>query len=315
MRNKYGWPENAADSDVKFVYRMVKCNGPDLFQDLHEFTEYNVSIKDHAYLYAISSLTSSGCVAKAIKLYDELDDQYTQKISNVLLRTTTGLIEEATDDKEEFNNLMELIKHIISREHSPISKKVFADLMKVDLLRDTFGLSASLQSLKQPELVDRHLKEGIANLIRKLKQSPDNLVHNAMKYIRLLASALNVEGAQVTLQFCRQMKNVQLTCALTKMVLHLYTVNMQNANDFIDLAVLLLAQQTLMIDDVKCDTTVPMTYPLAHQLLLSVQNISIVFYEEIRDLLKWARIGTHSYDMDSIEDFMKSNDELDADVS
>lgn len=316
LRIKYGWPEKTEMADNKFVYRMVKCNGPDLFQDLREFAEYNAQIKDHACLYAINTLASSGALAKAIKLYDDLDDEYVQKISGVLLRTTTALIEDAIADKDEFNHLMELIKHIISREHSAFGKKVYGNLLRVQLLRDVFGLNVTLDSLKEPAVVDRYMNEGIDHLIGKLKEKPANFVHNAMKFIQLLAKALNVEGVQVTLRFCRQMRHVHLACALAIMVVGLYSATVQNGNDFIDLAVLLLAQQATMIEDHKCDTLLSMAYPMAQQLLLMVQNVDkMVFYDDIRELLRWTRIGTHSYNMDRIEQYMGSSDELDADVS
>lgn len=310
LRIKYGWPENVTDSDIKFVYRMVKCNGADLFQDLREFTNYNSSIKKNAYLYAINTLTISGLVARAIKLYDDLGAQYTQSISGVLLCTATALIRESMNDKDEFGNYMELIKHIISRDDSAFGKNVYDNLHKVNTLREIFDLNVTKQSLENSHTKNELLQNGIQNLIGKLKQSPANFEHNAMKFIQLLATALNVDGVRVTMHFCRELKNVQLSCALARMVLDLYTANMQNAGDFIDMAVLLLAQQTQMIDEAKCERTT-MAYPLAQRLLLMVQEVNIVYYDEICDLLRWTRIGTHSFDTEQVDAYMESNVELD----
>lgn len=311
LKIKYGWDANATDSNIKFANRMIKVNGPDLIADIHEFVEYDTKNKIQIYITAIHTLAQSGHLAIGFKLLDSLDENIAAQVANSTFRITAILIEDEIAQPEIFDNLMELMKHIItSKGIGQDEKCLYRSLLKIQILRDHFELIVKSSALRDARNVDQYLKKGISHLIQKLNEAPPNFVQKAWANIQLLAKALDCNAIDVTIKLAKQLKNVQFTCAIAKYVLDMYTANHQNCNEFIQLAVLLIVQQTAITNSIPS-----MSYPVAHQLLLSVQSVSLIYSDEIRDLINWTRIGNHAYDLDQIETYFQQNDVLDNTVS
>ena len=58
-----------------------------------------------------------------------------------------------------------------------------------------------------------------------------------------------------------------------------------------------------------------MSYPLAFRLLIEAQKLDIHFYEDIQELVNWARIGNSSYSLETLAHFNQLDIELDEIVS
>lgn len=317
LRTKYGWPENApSTANLKFVYRMVKINDDNLIDDLRVFIEYDKSLRERAYLYAIHELTIIGHLDTAMRMLDGIDEMDLSSICSNLSSVVAQSIENDIDNPETLNAMMQLMQHLANKNTDVRSRTLFNALKKIQTVRQSFNMRIQLSTLQEPNAVKECVEQGLKYTMIKLKQSPNDFMKIAWRNITTLADVLNLEIIQIVTKFCEQINNVRLTSALAKRILDLCTVTDKNADDYINLAVLLLTQQSGILDETKCDVNFhSMAYPLAHRLLLQVERIDLKYYLPIRDLLKWSQFGNAIFTFEQFDEYLKNDDELDANVS
>lgn len=316
LRIKYGWDENATGSNTKFAFRIIKMNYPDLIKDLKTFTEFDPSIKHSSNYYAVHNLSLAGDVEKAIQLLSSLNDADRHDCCSKVLKITTILIEDELDNPIAFDGLMELLRYVNTLDVGLVQEKsLYESLLRIQLLRNKFKINATALSLKESAKIKLYLQQGIDYTIDVLKETKQKFVNKACHHIQLLAKALNVDIVRVVIKLATQVKHVRFTSALAKFVLNLCSVNSDNCDAHIDLAVLLMSQQILMLDDDKCDNhNVAMSYPLAYRLLDEAQRVGFIFADDTRELLNWTRIGNNIYSLEAIDEYLKADVELDENV-
>lgn len=315
MRLKYGWkPDtNYSTNDMKFIYRMLKVNPPDLISDIREYVEVAQSIKTSAYFYCAHQLAKSGYVEKSIKFIDSLNEKDSRECCDQILKITPKLIEEEIDSPETFRDLMELMKYVIVKDVNRQEKGVFDDLMHLQILRKQFNLKIKMADLTRMGNKKVFLVQGIDSLMEQLRSCHEGFVQKAWSCILLLAKTLRLDVVVVVMELIKRINNVRFTCAMSKLILDFAVVNESNYNCYIYLAVLLIAQQCIALDGINSDNyIVPMSYPLAYRLLIEAQKSTD---ENIRDLLNWSRIGNDAYSLDRIYNYLDGTGDLDENVS
>lgn len=315
LRLKYGWKadDNLDTNSMRFIFRMVKVNPPDLILDIRTYVEFKPLIKGGAYFYCAHRLAATGYVEKSIQLIDSLGEEDARKCCNRILKITSVLTQDEIDSPDAFRDLIELMKHAAVKASGSYEKAVFDNLLRLQILRNDFGLKITMDEMTQTKNKEQFLKQGIDSILNQLRNCHQDFVQKAWNSILLLAKALNFDVVKIVLKLVQQINNVRFTSAMSKLTLEFVVVNGDNWRFFIDLAVLLMVQQCIALDGVNSDNYInPMSYPLAYRLLIQAQKSTD---ENIRELLNWSRIGNDAYSLDSIHSYLESSGGLDDNVS
>lgn len=216
---------------------------------------------------------------------------------------------------EEQRSLIEFFK-CITPHSCPTSQKRLRAIQNRFVLRHKYELEINdIGELAPYSNRLNFLATGIENII-KGSQGAENICKYFVSEIYELANALELSKVYAVKQLCQRMKCLILTCALTYNMLEIIDCSVENKNDFIDLALELLAQQIqLTKSSQNCSTLAallndndPLAFPLAYELLVRASIFERYQTSELVELLQYVRIGSTSYTLDAIAKFYEGKE-------
>lgn len=316
MKMKYGWnPDVICKNKLQFVARMVKMNGDDsLFQDLREFVEGEAALKRSGYFYCAHELARTGNIDRAIRFMDSLknENDFTQ-CCNQIVSITTKLIEDELDNPEAFEQMMELLKYVLVKRPNDELNSIIQSLQGVQQLRNEFGMNVTLTSLSDRSKTEDFLNQSIDKLIEILGQQTTRFAQKAWTTVQRISNVLRLDVVNVALKLSTRIDNVRFTCALARIVFDSAKISANNCNLFVELALLLIAQQCHVLEGPMGDNyTVSFAYPLAYLILSRADQVG---GEDIREVLNFSRIGHDAFTLVRVQDYLNSNSDEDDNVS
>lgn len=317
MKIKYGWNPDVVGnkSKLQFVMRMVKMNGDDsLFQDVKEFVKGDAALKQSAYFYCAHTLASNGNIDRAIRFMDSLENendltQCCKQIASI----TTKLIEDDLDNPEAFEQMMELLKYVQVKRPNDELNNTIQSLQRVQQLRCEFGIKVTLKSLSDCSKTEDFFNQSINKLIEILGQQTTSFAQKAWTSIQLISSVFRLDVVDVALKLSTRIDNVRFTCALARIVFDSAKISANNCNLFVQLALLLIAQQCHAFEGPMGDSyTVSFAYPLAYLVLGRANQVGS---EDVREVLNFSRIGHDAFTLARVQDYLNLNSDEDDNVS
>lgn len=314
MKLKYGWnPDAICKNKFQFVARMVKTNGEDLLKDVKEFVEGDAALKLSSYFYCAHELARTGNIDRAIAFLDSLKNEHDfTQCCNQIVSITTKVIEDELESPEVFDQMMELLKYVLVKRPNDDLNNVIQSLQGVQQLRHEFGMNVTLASLSDHSKRDEFLNQIIEKLIEILGNQKEHYAQKAWTTIERMASVLRLDVVHVVLKLSARIDNVRFTCAMAKIILDSTNIAANNCNLYVELALLLIAQQCHVFEGPMGDSfTVSLSYPLAYNILYRADKFGS---EDVRDLLNFSRIGFDAFTLERVRQYLDSNSDEDDNV-
>lgn len=124
------------------------------------------------------------------------------------------------------------------------NQKIFSEIQRLQTLKTHLNISISLTELRDPKLRQNRLHESVSVLIEHLRLGKSTaILANAWNNCLLLAKSLAFNDIYTIVQLLKNVKNLEFTCEMAKLVLELNYIEAADVNYYVELAVLLIVQE------------------------------------------------------------------------
>lgn len=230
----------------------------------------------------------------------------------VLEQSPTPLTDEGIVEQK---NLIEFFKFITPKT-CPTAQKRLKAIQNRFILRHKYDLQINDVIDLAPYQNRLHLLSMALENVIKRSQETDNVCNYFVGEISDLASALDLSKMFVVKRLCQRTKCLIITCAITYNMLDIVDCNKENKNDFVELALELLAQQIQLTKSSQNSSTLaallndndPLAFPLAYELLVRASVVETDQISELAELINYVRIATTGYSSGAISQFYENRE-------
>lgn len=211
------------------------------------------------------------------------------------------------ESKAEEQNQIEFFKLIIPDACATFQKRLKA-IENCFVLRHKFDLQ--IHSIDQFVSLENRLKFldlGIENIIKR-GQVTENICQFFVSEICELSTALNFSKMFGVKCLSQRMKCLLLSCALAYNVMEIADCNRENKDDYIEMALEILAQQIYITKGSHSSTLAALlndndalTFPLVYELLVRASLLENVNNGDLIELINYVRIASKNYSLNEIE--------------
>lgn len=216
---------------------------------------------------------------------------------------------KSKESMAEEENLIEFFKLLIPHACATYQKRL-KTIENCFVLRHKFDLQIhAIDQLVSFENRVKFLNLGIENIIKR-SQTAENICQYFINEISELSSALSFAKMFGVKCLCQRMKCLLLTCALTYNVMEIADCNKENKDEYIEMALEILAQQIQITKGSHSSTLAallndndPLAFPLAYELLVRASLLENVKNVDLIELINYVRIACRNYSLKDIENF------------
>lgn len=304
VKVKHGWPTENTNNEINLIFRIIKSNLPDLFDDIKIVINSRKNLAHHANLYSTYEVAKRGEIERAFDYLISLDTQECEKCCEITINTLTHILDNNEVDEIEAKNLVEYWNLIVHK--FPKFEKNDLKIMKNILqLRQNFNLDINLETLQNKNNLPAILKLGLEHAIDNMNKNHDECIIDVWQKIHFLTMVLEMDIIEAITEVCKHMNDINFSCCMTYMMLRMGNDNI-NIENILELAAVLMAQQlkTTHQPDKLIEFYDPLTFPLVEKLLsLSIiAKHNKINYIEIYTFMQLSRIGRPFYDIDILDD-------------
>ncbi|XP_011293281.1 uncharacterized protein LOC101899752 [Musca domestica] len=322
MKAKYNWPTDCA-SDMNlnlFMFRIIKMDLPDMLDDIRILTKAAPEIATAANFNCCYQMVRKGKPDVACDFFKSLKADINPKhatevaelFAEVLEQSPTPLTDEGIVEQK---NLIEFFKFITPKT-CPTAQKRLKAIQNRFILRHKYDLQINDVIDLAPYQNRLHLLSMALENVIKRSQETDNVCNYFVGEISDLASALDLSKMFVVKRLCQRTKCLIITCAITYNMLDIVDCNKENKNDFVELALELLAQQIQLTKSSQNSSTLaallndndPLAFPLAYELLVRASVVETGQISELAELINYVRIATTGYSSGAISQFYENRE-------
>lgn len=307
VKVKYGWPVDSTGNDLMLVFRIIKTNSPDLFDDIKIVIESCKKLSLQANFYSTYNVAKHGEIERAFKYLLSLEAHDRDECCKMTINLLTTILDNAELCETESNNILEYW-NLIVHNFSGFDKNDLEAIKNVLCLRKNFNLNLNLETLQNKNNIPAILKLGLEHVFDLMKvHQNDNYIEDIWQKVHFLTVLLNVDALDAVIEICKHIDDLHFSCCMTYMILHNH-LNQNNTENILELAALLIAQQM----NLKNNSTIleygdPYVFPLIERLLSHAirSKHNKIVYIEIFNFMQLVRIGSAFYDSNVLDNKLK----------
>lgn len=210
---------------------------------------------------------------------------------------------------EEQRSLIEFFK-LITPLNCSSSQKRLKVIQNCFVLRHKYDLQiGDISQLWFKENRLKLLDAGIENIIKR-SQGVDNICKHFTIEISELSTALDFAKMVGVKRLCQRMKCIILSCAITYNIMEMVECNKENKDDFIEIALELLAQQIQFTKGSQTSALAallndndPLVFPLTYELLVRASIFENTRNCDLVELINYVRVASSTYSINELENY------------
>lgn len=302
IKVKYGWPADSSGNELTFIFRIIKMNLSDLFDDIKIVIKSCTKVELQANFHSTYEVAKRGEIERAFNYLQSLEIHDRRRIIEMTINIATKFLDDGSLIETEADSILEYW-NLIVHNYPEFDGRELKTIKNILCLRQNFKLELNLEYLQNKINLPAILKLGFKHILDTIKSHKnDNYIEEIWQKIHLLIVLLEIDAIYGVVEICKHMDDLKFSCCITYMLLNT-ELNQNDTDRIIDLAALLLAQQINAENIDFIEFLDPFVFPLIERLLSHafVSNQNKIMYIEIYHFMQLVRIGSTFYESNVLD--------------